>query len=196
MSESAAFYQILFQNDTLFQLGEQVEKPMAEPTHVEIPALITPAIPLNTVSAAPVLANNPATPNIKHPEVKFPALAHQILILTDDPKNRDLVESEALLLRNILKAVGHTPENTDILNFSFLPGADARTVLSEKRTHYFITFGVPLIKLQLDLLLVPFTPKYDEGIWFLLAEPLAVIDADKALKKKLWLALQKMFEKV
>jgi hypothetical protein len=191
MSKSAALYQILFQNDTLFYTGEQREKPLAPPATTEEPPVPLPAA--NPAPAAPAVAT--AMPSRQQAEVKFPILQHKILILTDDPQNKNLSESEALLLHNILKAVGHAPENTDTLNFSFLPGADARAVLSEKRIHYFITFGVPLIKLQLDLLLVPYTPKFDEGIWFLLAEPLAVIDADKALKKKLWLALQKMFEK-
>ena len=56
------------------------------------------------------------------------------------------------------------------------------------------TFGVPLIKLQLDMLLIPYTPKLVEGIWFLLTDPLVVIEADRDLKRKLWQALQKMFE--
>lgn len=102
--------------------------------------------------------------------------------------------SEALFLDNILKAVGHSLETSDVLNFSFMPGQDAQTVLSGKKTNFFISFGVPLIKLNLDLLLVPYTPKSIEGIWFLLVDPLAVIEADRNLKKKLWQALQKMFE--
>ncbi len=110
-------------------------------------------------------------------------------------KNRmNLLPSDALLLENILKATGHSITETDILNFSTLSSSDARAVLATKSTNYFITFGVPLIKLQLDLLLPPYTPKYVEGIWFLLADPLSVIDANKELKKRLWLALQQMFK--
>jgi hypothetical protein len=195
MSESAAFYQILFQNDTLFYSADGTEKPATDNLGSE-PPLITESHKPVDAAAAPVVTDVPLLPAIMQPEVLFPTLYHKILILTDDPQNRDLIASEALLLNNILKAVGHSSDHTDLLNFSYLPGADARTVLSEKRTHYFITFGVPLIKLQLDLLLAPYTPKFVEGIWFLLAEPLAVINADITSKKKLWLALQKMFEKI
>lgn len=193
---SAAFYQIFYQNETLFQLNEsavQVAVPDKNPdktppkVQASSPAIVEPVKPAD-VESKPL--------PIQAPVVSFPALNHKILILTDDSKNRTLIDSEAILLDNILKAVGHSSEKTDILNFSFLPGADARQVLSDKRTNFFITFGVPLIKLHLDLLLVPYAPKLVEGIWFLLADPLVVIDSDKALKKKLWLALQKMFEKV
>lgn len=176
---SPALYQILYQNDILFRMAGEVVEPVAQAAALPVEEKVTP-----TVSVAPVT-----------PKIDFPALNHGILILVDEPKHSGLVASEALLLDNILKAVGHASEKTDLLNFSFLPGSDARQVLKEKRTNYFITFGVPLIKLQLDLLLPPYTPKLVEGIWFLLTDPLAVIDADKTLKKKLWLALQKMFEK-
>ncbi|MNY50364.1 hypothetical protein D3C86_1858600 [compost metagenome] len=128
------------------------------------------------------------------PGPAFPALKHKVLVLTDEPKQQEMLMSEALFLDNILKAVGHSLETSDVLNFSFMPGQDARTVLSGKKTNFFISFGVPLIKLNLDLLLVPYTPKNLEGIWFLLVDPLVVIEADRNLKKKLWQALQKMFE--
>lgn len=197
MSSSAAFYQTFYQNDTLFQRNDHTEKvsaaiekpaaPIAQPQVTKTP--VTQSIP----ATAPTEVAKPKP--VPQPQQLFPPLNHKILILTDDGKNKELAGPEALLLDNILKAVGHASEKTDILNFSFLPGADARQVLSEKRINHFITFGVPLIKLHLDLLLVPYAPKQVEGIWFLLADPLVVIESDKALKKKLWIALQKMFEK-
>lgn len=196
MSSSQAFYQIFFQGETLFHLSTPVEAVTARETLVEAPQ--SQSIPKPSVAAsAPPTVITPSSPAAPlPPPITFPVLNHKILILTDDAKSKNLIESEAVLLNNILKAVGHSLEKTDVMNYSFLQGADARQVLSEKRTHYFITFGVPLIKLNLDLLLVPYAPKLVEGIWFLLADPLTVIDADKTVKKKLWLALQKMFETV
>lgn len=195
MSSSAALFQILYQNDVLFQLHETVHQPevvkekVLEPVNKSVKAE-----PEKVVETIPEIIPEKSAP-IPEAKSSFPALNHKVLILTNDPANEILPAAEALLLDNILKAVGNSSANSDILNFSFIPGADASKVLSEKRTNYFITFGVPLIKLNLDLLLVPYAPKLVEGIWFLLADPLAVIDADKALKKKLWLALQKIFEK-
>ena len=135
------------------------------------------------------------TPKIITPPIEqFPVLVHKILILIDEPIQKEMIVSEALFLDNILKAVKSSIDSADIINFSFLPKSDARNVLAEKRTNYFITFGVPLAKLHLDLLLIPYTPKMVEGIWFLLTDPLVVIEAERDLKKKLWQALQKMFQ--
>jgi hypothetical protein len=199
MSMSAALYQILFQNDTLFRLGDpplndtetlQINKP--EPVSPKLVTTLPPKMePIIDIPVAAV-----ASPNVpvSRSTENFPALSHKVLILLDEPKQREMIVSESLFLDNILKAVGHSVEKADILNFSFLPGQDARSVLSEKKTNFFITFGVPLIKLNLDLLLAPYTPKFIDGIWFLLAEPLTMIEADRNLKKKLWQALQKMFE--
>jgi hypothetical protein len=192
MSASAAFYQILFEHETLFR---SENKPSTLPDVSQSSNLQTPVA---EKAVQPIEVQPAVSAMLPHPPASqptFPALEHHILILTNNPKNEKLSEAEKLLLANILKAVGHAPDKTDILNFSFLPSADARKVLSEKRTHFFITFGVPLVRLHLDLLLVPYTPKHEEGIWFLLADPLSAIDTDKILKKKLWQALQKMFER-
>ena len=221
---SVALFQILYQNETLFQLEDRVlpERPavseeqpapsVPEPVTVQAPVPTLPATPAVPVqpsvpaqpAAAPVSPPAlPQTPAITPPPVNapalapapaFPALKHKVLVLTDEPKQREMLMSEALFLDNILKAVGHSLETSDVLNFSFMPGQDARTVLAGKKTNFFISFGVPLIKLNLDLLLVPYTPKNLQGIWFLLVDPLVVIEADRNLKKKLWQALQKMFE--
>lgn len=224
---SVALFQILYQNETLFQLEdrvltervapnvveEQAEPPVPEPMTVQAPVPTLPATP--AVPMQPPATSQPATPPVPTtppalpqtpavmppvnvpapaPATAFPALKHKVLVLTDEPKQQEMLMSEALFLDNILKAVGHSLETSDVVNFSFMPGQDARTVLSGKKTNFFISFGVPLIKLHLDLLLVPYTPKNLEGIWFLLVDPLVVIEADRNLKKKLWQALQKMFE--
>lgn len=195
---SAALFQILFQNETLFQLQEEMLVPVEKEVIPEIiPAKIeTPIVtPVREIIPQPVVKVNIEPAKSVAPTVQFPALNHKVLILIDEPKQKGMLVSEALFLDNILKAVGQSSENSDILNFSFLAGPDARNVLAEKRVNYFITFGVPLIKLRLDLLLPPYTPKQVEGIWFLLTDPLAVIEADVVLKKKLWTALKQMFPK-
>ncbi|WAC10398.1 hypothetical protein [Dyadobacter pollutisoli] len=202
MSSSAALYQILYQHETLFHLGEYPVQPVAEvainePEVKETAAPVSKTAVASPVLETPVIANVNVAPVQAPPapvSASFPALKHSVLILIDEPKQKEMIVSESLFLDNILKAVGHSTETSDILNFSFLPGQDARTVLAEKSTNFFITFGVPLIKLQLDLLLMPYTPKMVDGIWFLLTDPLVVIEADRNLKKKLWQALQKMFE--
>jgi len=206
---SAALFQILYQNETLFQLPEEMivrveEKELIPETIASVKPetiisvkkeepVIQPKVEIPGQLIAKVTAE-PVKPVVQ--QVQFPELSHKVLILIDEPKKKEMLVSEALFLDNILKAVGQSSENSDILNFSFLSGPDARSVLAEKKINYFITFGVPLIKLRLDLLLPPYTPKQVEGIWFLLTDPLAVIEADVVLKKKLWAALKQMFPKV
>lgn len=207
MDNSAAFFKTFFQYDTLFRVHEPgaadpvEEEEVAElPVNAEVPPVLAEKVPAplaeksETTNEVPTPAVQAPIPEVPQPLVQFPALQHRILVLVDEKKQDELLPSDALLLENILKATGHSITETDILNFSTLSSSDARAVLATKSTNYFITFGVPLIKLQLDLLLPPYTPKYVEGIWFLLADPLLVIDANKELKKRLWLALQQMFK--
>ena len=197
MSSQAALFQILFQNETLFQLNE------SEPVVVQekdIPvAKSTPTAP---VQPKPMPATVPVTEKPELPKVvsapvvhELAALKHRILILTEEQKQQEMMAPEAIFLDNILKAVKFSINEADIFNISFLPPTDARSVISGRKTNYFITFGVPLVKLNVDLLLMPYTPKQVDGVWFLLADPLAAIEADRDLKRKLWQALQKMFEK-
>ena len=192
LDNSAAFYQTFYQNEVLFRMNE----PIIVEVEKEATPIIDEEISVQEEKEIPVIVeveSAPATVPTPLPAVPFPTLRHRVLVLVDEKKQEQLDLSDALLLENILKAIGHDPAETDLLNFSHLPQADARTVLAQKSTNYFISFGVPLIKLKLDLLLPPYTPKQIEGIWFLLAEPLSVIDADKERKKRLWLALKKMF---
>lgn len=207
MDNSAAFYKTFFQYDTLFRVNEpgaldpvEEEKVAELPVSERVPSILAEEAPSplaeksETTNRVLTPAVQVPTPEVFPPPVQFPALQYRILVLVDEKKQDELLTSDALLLENILRATGHSITETDILNFSTLSSSDARAVLATKSTNYFITFGVPLIKLQLDLLLPPYTPKYIEGIWFLLADPLSVIDADKVLKKRLWLALQQMFK--
>ncbi|KAA0989950.1 hypothetical protein [Dyadobacter aurulentus] len=199
---SSALFQILYQHETLFHLPADMTHAhapaSAEPEPAEKAAVTEavkppPAEPRPSLPASPAIARPAPTPPTPAP-LDFPGLKHQILILIDEQKQENMLASEALFLDNILKAVGNSTDHADILNFSFLPGQDARKVFSEKKTNFFITFGVPLIKLHLDLLLAPYTPKNIDGIWFLLADPLVVIEENRDLKKKLWQALKQMFE--
>lgn len=192
MGDNAAFYQTFFQYDTLFKVFEEthVKENLVEKLDEEAVAVITKSVPSET--PAPVTAP-PLVVSVHQAPAPFPALQHQILVMVDEPRQPELPQSQALLLENILKATGNAASKIDLLNFSYIPQADARAVLTQKSTSYFISFGVPLIKLQLDILLPPYTPTQIEGIWFLLTDPLAVIEADRSQKKRLWLALQTMF---
>lgn len=186
MDKSVVFYQTFYQNDTLFKVDEKTRPTIAESKQEAVPE----AKPIeNQKKVAVPVVQAPSAPVVG----TFPSLKHRMLILIDEPKQESLVETEALFLDKILSAVGHSLSEADVLNIRSIPASDARSVLAGKLTNHFITFGVPLIKLQLDLLLPPYTPKNVDGVWFLLVDPLSVIEADRDLKKRLWVALQQMF---
>lgn len=188
MDKSVVFYQTFYQNDTLFKVNEKTEptRTIEENKQEAIPSVKSVEVPKEI--AAPV--SQPAPQRVAS---SFPQLKHRMLILIDEPKQAQLADSEALFLDKILSAVGHSLSEADVINIRSIPSSDARSVLAGKLTNHFITFGVPLIKLQLDLLLPPYAPKKVEGVWFLLVDSLAVIEGDRELKKRLWGALQQMF---
>ncbi len=189
MSRESNLYQILFQGEMLFQVdetarlkkNEQVPLPVVEVPQQEQP-------PLTASSPAPQM-------EVKVPEVPghFPALLHQVLVLIDNPRKEFLEGDQRILLDNILKAIGLGINQVDIVNVSFLDYRDATEVLAKRKINHLITFGVPLIKLKIDLLLPPYQPEKIEGIWLLLADNLATIEGDKEIKRRLWMALKTMF---
>lgn len=190
MSSQAALYQILFQNDILFQLETIQPAIVAERAAPAVEkAPVTPPTP--TLKNTPTLqtVQTPSAPTLQ----ELPVLKHQILILTEQPGHLELAQAESVFLDNILKAVKYSIDRADLINISFLPPTDASKVISERKTGRLITFGVPTARLNLDLLLIPYTPKQINGVWCLLADPLSMIEADRELKRKLWQALQAMF---
>ncbi len=126
------------------------------------------------------------------PVSQFVPLQNRILIVV----NQKMTEKERLLLTNILKAVSHTPDQTDILEWDTLASRDARSVIAQKLTDYIILFGVQPAALQLEFRLSPYTPEQVATIWCLMADTLAAVDGDVNLKKSLWVGLQQLFLKV
>ena len=115
-------------------------------------------------------------------------LTHRVLLLVDGPTAADLA-----LLEQILQAVGYTRDNTDLLDVATLRGQPLKAGLLEKSVHHFISFGVPLKRIGLQIFLMPYQPRAVENIQFMLSHPLAELQADKAKKKALWQGLRAMF---
>lgn len=157
-----------------------VEKTPLPPT----PELVAP--PTSVVTAPkPVLPPAPSpTPQAPSP----PPFRRETIVLVDRPTPDDLA-----LLENILKAVSLTLADVDLLDLQKLKGQDFKPLLESKTAHQFISFGVGLKKLNLDLMLVPYRIQPVEGIQFLLADPLTQLHTDKAKKKALWINLQVLF---
>lgn len=183
---SKSFYQLLYQNETLYRISgeatvsEQAEVPIAAVTAVQEPLLPpTPAVPL-PVSAPPVQTAAP-----------LPLLNHQILILVDETPA--MSASNTIFLEKVLKAVNLNLDGVDILNLAGSKQMDFRPLLQNKKVHHFISFGVPFININLEIMMNRYDPKRIAGVNFLLAESLDIVQTDDKNKRALWGALKKIF---
>ena len=187
----------LFADETLFLVEEKVKTEEAvsiesvpptvpEPTVAAIsePVVHTPPEPVPAPSAKP--AEVPPAPPA--PTLASLGVAQEVLILTNQPTADDRA-----LLEAILKAVGLAIADVAVLDVAELKGADFRDVLLARSVRYFITFGVPLKRLNLDILLVPYQIRPVEGVQFLYADAFPILHADKSKKKALWIGLQTLF---
>jgi hypothetical protein len=160
-------------------VDEPVTPIITDLVSTEAEALIVKPEPGTSLAPAEPAPLRPATP----------LLSQKVLILVD----QELKNSELLFLEKILKSVNLDIAGAELLNVHGSKTLDFAEVLRGKYIHHFFTFGVPFTRLDLDILMDRYQPVRFEGITFLMADPLPVIEADVALKKKLWEALKKIF---
>ncbi len=162
------------------------DEPVSEP-------VIDPVISLPVEPEQPVILEAvPARtmPSTHRPNAPArPLLNHKVLILVDE----ELLPSDVLFLEKILNAINLNINGVDLLNVHGLDGIDFAPILADKVIHHFLTFGVPFQRLNLDILMDRYQPVRFHGITFMLADPLAAIEGDKNLKKRLWEALKRIF---
>jgi DNA polymerase III psi subunit len=186
-----SFYQLLFQNETLYrsQEVEAIEKIVAE-----VAASIVaeaPSEPLETVKAQPLAVAAPVEPSLSPVQRQTPTLNHQILILVNEAPA--MSPSNTIFLEKVLKAVNLNLEGVDVLNLAGAKQMDFKPLLQNKKVHHFISFGVPFIQINLEIMMNRYDPKQIAGVNFLLAESLDIVQADDKNKRALWMALKKIF---
>lgn len=178
-----SFLKQLFAGETLYQCV--TDNPSVTPK-----LLVT--APIANFASSPIPIQQVVIPS----QSTFVSLGFQqkVLILVSEPKAKTLNEADAGFLEKILNAVNLDMAKADFINIDALDKqTDFKDMLSTKTVHHFITFGVPLKRLKLEILLVPYQIKPVEGINFLFADPLSVLQSDVSKKKALWLCLKKMF---
>lgn len=201
--------QQLFAHEQVFMLPTpavpeepKTVQPLAEPSpenHVNTVETAEAAAPTATPEPSSEKTTPPALvaegPAVAEPAAALPPprpgqlqLSHRVLLLVDGPTGEELA-----LLEQILQAVGYTRDNTDLLDVATLRGQPLKAGLLEKSVHHFISFGVPLKRIGLQIFLMPYQPRAVENIQFMLSHPLAELQADKAKKKALWQGLRAMF---
>lgn len=187
-----------------------ISAPMSAPVAVTQSAVIEPVAEVILPDEQPIIAETdvpdeqpvileatpartlPSThrPNVARPVTPAqPQLNHKVLILVDE----ELLPSDVLFLEKILNAINLNINGVDLLNVHGLDGVDFAPILADKVIHHFLTFGVPFQRLNLDILMDRYQPVRFHGITFMLADPLAAIEGDKNLKKRLWEALKRIF---
>jgi len=204
-------YQYLFGTDTLYRVPEtevpmvpvvqvtpvqtepfQTESIQAESIQTESAPVTEPTAPVVLAQPGPepvAVASAPEPEIPEPPKPVVPQINQQVLLLFDE----ELTPSEQILLENILKAVNLNMAGVDMLNLAGLGLLNLRPVLASKRVHHFISFGVPLTEINLNITLNRYDIRNLAGINFMLTDPLSAIEADRALKRQLWVSLQKMF---
>ncbi len=184
-------YKTIYENETLYRVAESVqEKPLVTevalpPVPIEV-AKIEPlkniAIPVVEVAQKPVLQEPIQL-------IPSPKQHDSVLILADE-----LSINEAIYLDKILKAAGGmSTESVDLQIFT--KNMDFRPILRSGRIKHFVSFGVPFLKVNVDLMMNRYEPKTIGGIVFVFADPLPVIEADEAVRRALWGVLKALFVK-
>lgn len=113
---------------------------------------------------------------------------HRVVILVDDCSDADQA-----LLGKILTAVKLNLNQVDLVRLADLSQMNARTAFSQNLISHFITFGVALQKIRLEIPLNPYQTKEIKNIRFLFSDALSELQNDVEKKKALWRALQEMF---
>lgn len=172
---------------------EPVVAELVQPESIVLPVVTPPesVVSINTPEPLPQPAPRPTIPSIVPPvqQTRLPQLNHKVLLLADE----ELDPSNILFLEKILKAVNLNIEGVDLLNLHGVRDMDFPELLRGKYINHFITFGVPFERINLDIMMDRYSPVRFEGITFLMADSLPTIEADQALKKRLWGALQRIF---
>lgn len=164
------------------------------PVVVALPAVAveTPVVPVVLAEPGEVLAPvvRPMAPEPVRPASRpVPTLQHRVLIVVDAMP----LPGELLFLQNVLKAVHLDADTVDLLNLPGWQGKDFRPILTDKQVDHFIIFGLSFGQLDLDIEIDLYHPVRFDGITFMRADAPGVIEGDRALKKRLWESLQRIF---
>ena len=180
--------------------------PIAPPAPVPPPVAPTPAPVRPTVVVPPVMvppqaAISPkAAPTVPKIPAPTPAPAppprrSKVMILYNEQTTPYLQPAHETLLVNILKSVGLTLNDIELVNLNNIRRVDYVEILKEKTLNQFISFGIDLRELQINVPLTAYKVQRVEEINMLLADSFheLVLNTDK--KRLLWTCLKQMFLK-
>ncbi|MFN3851403.1 MAG: hypothetical protein ACK4NY_18345 [Spirosomataceae bacterium] len=180
MNQAIAKY--LFQNEVLYRDNS-----------IEVVSHVLPKEVVETKTSIPKAVEE-ASPRVENPPIPVQEIVpsiklnQKVLILT-----QQISDSEKAFLSKVLGAVGLSLDQVDLVELSKIKALDYQSVIGQKTTNQFISFGIGMSKLGWNILLPPYQIKKVEGISFLLADTLSDIEASQNLKKSLWEGLKLLF---
>ncbi len=166
--------------------------PVAPPVPVPLPVVVPPA-PVPPAALAPKAA--PVVPKIPASTPAPPRRRSKVMVLYNEQTTPYLQPAHETLLVNILKSIGLTLDDIELVNLNNIRRVDYVEILKEKTLHQFISFGIDLRELQINVPLTAYKVQRVEEINMLLADSFheLVLNTDK--KRLLWTCLKQMFLK-
>ena len=101
------------------------------------------------------------------------------------------VDSE--LLGKILGAVKLDLQSVDVIELDKNQSISLSQIFTQKSVNQFITFGIDLSKVTLEINLTPYQILEKQGVKFIYSDSLSDIQSDVPKKKLLWGSLKEMF---
>jgi hypothetical protein len=169
-------------------LAPPVRPPVVVPPAPVPPPVVPPAAAVSP-KAVPVVPKIPPSPPAP------PRRRSKVMVLYNEQTTPYLQPAHETLLVNILKAVGLTLNDIELVNLNNIKRVDYVEILKEKTLNQFISFGIDLRELQINVPLTAYQVQRVEEINMLLADSFheLVLNTDK--KRLLWTCLKQMFLK-
>ncbi|MGN6292062.1 MAG: hypothetical protein ACTHMV_04895 [Chitinophagaceae bacterium] len=174
---------------------------------IELPASVLASLyPSVLVAGDDTVASSPApvpaptvsktAPTINETEPKWKFLGNNqrnILIVVDHSNLLHLPDEDLTFLTNMLTACKLGLGDIALLNFDHYREAGGPAILKHFKSRTVLLFGLEPVSFGLPVSFPPFQVQSVTNVQYLFAPALTELSADKLLKSKLWVCLQKMF---
>ena len=104
-----------------------------------------------------------------------------------------LTPTDSELLGKILGAVKLDLQSVDLIELDKNQEVNLSQIFKQKFVNQVITFGIDLLKVSLDVKLIPYQIHENQGVKFIYSNSLPDIQNDIPKKKALWGSLKEMF---
>jgi DNA polymerase III psi subunit len=177
-------FQQLFAGEDVYLISDEKNLEVAESTEN------APKIPQTEVKIEPIVIEKEVVADLPVQVVEQTPLYvpdQKVLVLVNT-----ITDSEKVFLNKILGAINLDLSNVNLLILSELDNKNLKSILQQNLLTQLVTFGVPLVKINIEILLTPYQIREVEGVKLLYSDALSEIENDIPKKKALWNALKSM----